>query len=82
MKQRILQVNKQMSINKLLIQNKMLPYGKSPAVQVKSWRKESERICKKLLVQLDYSYRKNLSELTINKNNKLIDLLVGRTFDH
>jgi len=69
MRQKILQVYKQMSINKLLIQKKILPITEVLAFQFASKRKESEKICIKLLIQLNCSWRQNLSGLSINKNN-------------
>ena len=48
MRQKILQVYKQMSINKLLIQKKILPITEVLAFQFVSKWKESEKICTKL----------------------------------
>jgi len=69
MRQKILQVYKQMSINKLLIQKKILPITEVLAFQFVDKRKETEKICTKLLIQLNYSCGQNLSGLSINKNN-------------
>ena len=69
MRQQILQVYKQMSINKLLIQKKILPITEVLTFQFVSKRNESEKICIKLLIQLNYSCRQNLSGLSKNKNN-------------
>ena len=55
MRQKIVQVYKQMSINKLLIQKKILPITEVLAFQFTSKRKESENICIKLLIQLNCS---------------------------
>ena len=55
MRQEILQVYKEMSINKLLIQKKILPITEVLAFQFVSKWKESEKICIKLLIQLNCS---------------------------
>ena len=55
MRQEILQVYKQMSINKLLIQKKILPITEVLAFQFVGKRKETEKICTKLLIQLNCS---------------------------
>jgi len=69
MRQKILQVYKQMSINKLLIQKKILPITEVLAFQFVGKRKETKKICIKLLIQLNCSCGQNLSGLSINKNN-------------
>ena len=69
MRQEILQVYKQMSINKLLNQKKILPITEVLAFQFVGKRKETEKICTKLLIQLNCSCLQNLSGLSINKNN-------------
>ena len=50
MRQQILQVYKQMSINKLLIQKKILPITEVLAFQFVSKQKETKKICIKLLI--------------------------------
>ena len=69
MRQQILQVYKQMSINKLLIQKKILPITEVLAFQFVSKRKEIKNICIKLLIQLNCLSQQNLSGFSINKNN-------------